>query len=402
MHRLAKNKKATRHIVSWSSKEDNILREQIGILGMDNWTHIASKFTNKTTRQCRRRWFTYLNSDYKKGGWSPEEDNLLCQAQKIFGNRWTRIAKVVSGRTDNAVKNRFSTLCKRRTKHEPSAKETATRAKLEALAKENATTYVDLNNKRVVTQLDTNSNELSETSVPSKKMRRGSSDVIERQQEEFSEVNEQLTPSLAVIRRKVDILRNYCQQSWRASQLYVDSPGSSDYSIGSTLLTHIALVKPEHVASDFSLQNTGADIQPYKLGQSNVDCDVVKDAVTCETTNQSGEISSKNIMLSFNDLKANDGSFHDFSSNEFDFPLQATPLFRSLASGVPSPQFTESYDIKEERVMLCNVCVAWISQEREFLLKTLGVEAASPIPEHNSFATFNLQKGASSKPLINT
>ncbi|WOG88822.1 hypothetical protein DCAR_0208057 [Daucus carota subsp. sativus] len=373
MHRLAKNKKATRHIVSWSSKEDNILREQIGILGMDNWTHIASKFTNKTTRQCRRRWFTYLNSDYKKGGWSPEEDNLLCQAQKIFGNRWTRIAKVVSGRTDNAVKNRFSTLCKRRTKHEPSAKETATRAKLEALAKENATTYVDLNNKRVVTQLDTNSNELSETSVPSKKM---SSDVIERQQEEFSEVNEQLTPSLAVIRRKVDILRNYCQQSWRASQLYVDSPGSSDYSIGSTLLTHIALVKPEHVASDFSLQNTGADIQPYKLGQSNVDCDVVKDAVTCETTNQ------KNIMLSFNDLKANDGSFHDFSSNEFDFPLQATPLFRSLASGVPSPQFTES--------------------EREFLLKTLGVEAASPIPEHNSFATFNLQKGASSKPLINT
>lgn len=60
------------------------------------------------------------------------------------------------------------------------------------------------------------------------------------------------------------------------------------------------------------------------------------------------------------------------------------------------------YDIKEERVMLCNVCVAWISQEREFLLKTLGVEAASPIPEHNSFATFNLQKGASSKPLINT
>lgn len=50
----------------------------------------------------------------------------------------------------------------------------------------------------------------------------------------------------------------------------------------------------------------------------------------------------ENIMLSFNDLKANDGSFHDFSSNEFDFPLQATPLFRSLASGVPSPQFTES------------------------------------------------------------
>lgn len=25
------------------------------------------------------RWYTYLNSDFKKGGWSPEEDMLLCE-----------------------------------------------------------------------------------------------------------------------------------------------------------------------------------------------------------------------------------------------------------------------------------------------------------------------------------
>lgn len=25
------------------------------------------------------RWFTYLNSVFKKGGWSPEEDMLLCE-----------------------------------------------------------------------------------------------------------------------------------------------------------------------------------------------------------------------------------------------------------------------------------------------------------------------------------
>lgn len=28
---------------------------------------------------CLCRWFTYLNSDFKKGGWSPEEDMLLCE-----------------------------------------------------------------------------------------------------------------------------------------------------------------------------------------------------------------------------------------------------------------------------------------------------------------------------------
>lgn len=25
------------------------------------------------------RWYTYLNSDFKRGGWSPEEDILLCE-----------------------------------------------------------------------------------------------------------------------------------------------------------------------------------------------------------------------------------------------------------------------------------------------------------------------------------
>lgn len=29
------------------------------------------------------RWFTYLNSDFKKGGWSPEEDMLLCEVNYL-------------------------------------------------------------------------------------------------------------------------------------------------------------------------------------------------------------------------------------------------------------------------------------------------------------------------------
>lgn len=32
------------------------------------------------------RWYTYLNSDFKKGGWSPEEDMLLCEVK--FGTLW--------------------------------------------------------------------------------------------------------------------------------------------------------------------------------------------------------------------------------------------------------------------------------------------------------------------------
>jgi len=118
--------KKDRHIVSWSAEEDNVLRAQIAQHGTDNWTIIAAQFKDKTARQCRRRWYNYLNSECKKGGWSREEDMLLCEAQKLLGNRWTEIAKVVSGRTDNAVKNRFSTLCKRRAKDDEPFQENGT------------------------------------------------------------------------------------------------------------------------------------------------------------------------------------------------------------------------------------------------------------------------------------
>ncbi|KAJ1291998.1 hypothetical protein BS78_02G359400 [Paspalum vaginatum] len=131
--------KKDRHIVSWSAEEDGVLRAQIAHHGTDNWTIIAAQFKDKTARQCRRRWYNYLNSECKKGGWSREEDMLLCEAQKVLGNKWTEIAKVVSGRTDNAVKNRFSTLCKRR-------------AKDEDLYQENGAPCSNTNAKRVLTE----------------------------------------------------------------------------------------------------------------------------------------------------------------------------------------------------------------------------------------------------------
>lgn len=185
-------KQKDRRIVSWTPQEDEMLREQIRILGTDSWTIIAAQFKDKTSRQCRRRWYTYLNTDCKKGGWTEEEDIILCEAQKIFGNRWTEIAKVVSGRTDNAVKNRFSTLCKKR-------------AKLEALSKENCE-YVNSNNKRVITHDGHIGAGMLESTTPLKKMRthipylRQNCNMEERQLGECgTEKQQQLRPPLAVL-----------------------------------------------------------------------------------------------------------------------------------------------------------------------------------------------------------
>nr|WLQ69621.1 MYB protein [Zingiber officinale] len=79
------------------------------------------------------------------------------QAQKMFGNRWTEIAKVVSGRTDNAVKNRFSTLCKKR-------------AKFEASSKENSVPSLDPSNKRVLVEEPSIAILIGEPSTSNKQM----------------------------------------------------------------------------------------------------------------------------------------------------------------------------------------------------------------------------------------
>nr|QFG01315.1 MYB family transcription factor MYB7 [Larix gmelinii var. olgensis] len=147
-----------RHFVTWSEQEDNVLREQVRIHGIERWALISSQLKDKTSRQCRRRWNTYLSTAYKKGSWSQEEDIILFEAHKKFGNRWTEIAKVVQGRTDNAVKNRFNALCKKQ-------------AKREALSKENdEQIHVNDNNKRVVVENKSILKTL-DSAVCSKKMR---------------------------------------------------------------------------------------------------------------------------------------------------------------------------------------------------------------------------------------
>eukprot|EP00798_Chlamydomonas_sp_ICE-L_P020849 gene20849-27682_t len=94
-------------------KEDEELRKLVAELGDKKWSAISRELKTKGSKQCRRRWRNFLNAKLKKGGWDTKEDAILLAGHIKFGNRWTEIAKLIGGRTDNAVKNRFAALGKR-------------------------------------------------------------------------------------------------------------------------------------------------------------------------------------------------------------------------------------------------------------------------------------------------
>ena len=67
----------------------------------------------RSGKQCRERWHNHLNPDIIKADWSAEEKKKLIELHEIFGNRWSKIAENLPGRTDNSIKNCFYSLIRK-------------------------------------------------------------------------------------------------------------------------------------------------------------------------------------------------------------------------------------------------------------------------------------------------
>lgn len=96
---------------AWTEEEDLTLTQLVESSdSQPNWSEIADSIPGRSAKQCRERWSFNLDPSINKGEWTAEEDRILLDSQVKLGNKWSQIAMLLPGRTENAIKTRHKSI----------------------------------------------------------------------------------------------------------------------------------------------------------------------------------------------------------------------------------------------------------------------------------------------------
>ncbi|XP_047331272.1 transcription factor MYB58 [Impatiens glandulifera] len=100
---------------AWSPEEDFRLVSFIHKHGHPNWRALPSQAgLLRCGKSCRLRWINYLRPTVKRGNFTQEEEEIVIKLHQSLGNKWSKIASCLPGRTDNEIKNIWNTHLKKK------------------------------------------------------------------------------------------------------------------------------------------------------------------------------------------------------------------------------------------------------------------------------------------------
>uniref|UniRef100_A0ACD5YS83 Uncharacterized protein n=1 Tax=Avena sativa TaxID=4498 RepID=A0ACD5YS83_AVESA len=100
---------------SWTPQEDMRLVAYIQKHGHSNWRALPRQAgLLRCGKSCRLRWINYLRPDLRRGNFTADEEETVIRLHASLGNKWSKIAACLPGRTDNEIKNVWNTHLKKK------------------------------------------------------------------------------------------------------------------------------------------------------------------------------------------------------------------------------------------------------------------------------------------------